>query len=87
MTTGIVTIIGTIVTAICGPLLAWLLKRWADNKAAAAEAERQARLQEEEARKNSEAQSAQAGTTNTSIDAQREAREKWARENGIPLPK
>lgn len=78
----IATLIGTIVTALAGPLLAWWLKRWWENKAAAIEAERVARLQEEVARKNSDATSAHAGTVNSSIDEQRKAREEWAKKNG-----
>lgn len=79
-------LIGTIITAIVGPLLAWFLKRWLDNKAAAAETEKRQKAEDDEARKNSEAKSGDTGSVNESIDKQREAREKWARENGGAAP-
>lgn len=87
MTTTVMTLIGTALTVVIGPLLAWLIKRWWDNKAAQIEAEKRRKAEEEAARKNSEGQSHEAGEVNASIDAQRAAREKWAKENpGKPLP-
>jgi hypothetical protein len=87
VTAGWLTVIGTITTAILGPLLAWFLKRWWDKKAEKAATEAREKVEVEAAQKNSEAQSGHAGQVNESIDKQREAREKWARENpGVPHP-
>lgn len=84
MSAGLLTVIGTITTAILGPLLAWFLKRWWDKKAEKAATEAREKAEAEAAKKNSENQSGHAGQVNESIDKQREAREKWARENQAP---
>lgn len=82
-----VALAGAIVTLVVGPLLAWWLKRWWQGVDAAIIAERARKEEEEAARRNAEKVSQGAGAVNESIDKQREAREKWARENpGVPHP-
>lgn len=79
-----VTLIGVIVTAIVGPLLAFFLKRWVENQIANAKAEARQKEEEQKAREEHKQAGDTARDVNTSIDAQKAARDKWARENGKP---
>lgn len=71
------TVIGSVLTLIVGPLIAFFIKRYWDKKAADAATLKRQADEEALALKNSQTQSDKTGTINASIDEQRKARENW----------
>ena len=81
MSTGIIALIGTVVTAIIAPLLVWLLKRWADKQVANAAAEKRQQDEEAARRLNDQGVAKDTQARNREIEAQKAARDAWEKSN------
>ncbi len=66
-----------IVTVIGGPVIVFLITRYWNNKVAEAETEKRQASEEEEARAAAAKMADRGKDVNTSIDAQKKAREDW----------
>lgn len=80
MTMTILGIVGSVITLIAGPLLAFWLKKYWEDKIAQAEAAKRQADEEQKNREDNQKQAQSGGDINSSIDKQREAAGAWAKE-------
>lgn len=74
-------LLGTIITAIVGPLLAFFIKRYFENKIQEAQTEDRKKQEEQAARDENKQAADKATDINQSIDKQAAAAEQWAKDH------